>query len=114
MFNLKDIIRMNQEIGEEGMVVNKSALEYALDRIHREKSWIRQSAMLIRSIVCDHAFHEGNKRTAFILFTSMSELNKWDYDPARLAKTIHDISRKNIVDIGKIERMLENAIRKDA
>jgi hypothetical protein len=44
----------------------------------------------------------------------MSELNKWDYDPARLAKTIHDISRKNIVDIGKIERMLENAIRKDA
>jgi len=101
---------MNIEIGEEGMLVNKSALEFALDRIHREKSWVRQTAMVIRAIVCDHAFHEGNKRTAFTFFAAMCELNSNKYDPAILTKTIHSISRKNVVDIGKIERMLENAI----
>jgi len=110
MYNIKDIIRMNQEIGEDGMLVNKSALEFALDRIHSEKSWIRQSAMIIRAIVSDHAFHEGNKRTAFVFFATMCELNSRVYDPAILTKTIHSISRNAIVNIGKIERLLENAI----
>jgi len=110
MYNIKDIISVNQGIGEDGILINKSGLEFALDRVHKEKSWIRQSALIIRAIACDHAFHEGNKRTAFTFFAMMCELNSWEYDPAILTKTIHNISRKNIVDIGKIERLLENVI----
>ncbi len=110
MYNIKDIIRMNQEIGEDGMLVNKSALEFALDRVQREKSWVRQAAMVIRAIVCDRAFHDGNKRTAFTLFATVCELNSSRYDPAVVTRAIHAIARKSIVNIGQIERLLENAI----
>ena len=114
MYNLKDIIRMNQDIGENGVLLNKSGLDFALDRINKEKSWLRQSALIIRAIISDHAFHDGNKRTAFIFFTIMCELHHYEYNPNILVKSIHSISKKNIVNIGKIERLLKNAtIRKN-
>ena len=113
MYNIKDIIRMNQEIGEEGLLTNKSGLEFALDRIHKEKSWIRQCTLIIRAIITDHAFTHGNKRTAFVFFTTLCQLNEYSYNPELLAKTIHKISRQRIVDIGKIERLLEHGITRE-
>jgi len=110
MYNIKDIIRINQDIGEDGILVNKSALEFALDRVHREKDWMRQSALIIRAIICDHAFQEGNKRTAFTFIAAMCELHSTEYDPAKLTKSIHAISRKAIANIGTIERLIENGI----
>ena len=112
MYNIKDIIRMNQEIGEDGLLLNRSVLEFALDRINKEKSWLRQSAFIIRAIICDHAFHEGNKRTAYIFIAAMFEMHNYEYDGATLVRSIHAISRENIVDITRIERLLQNAIDK--
>ena len=110
MYNLKDIIRINQEIGEEGNLANRSALEFALDRIHKEKSWLRQAAFIERALLCDHAFQDGNKRTAFAIFALMTRLGKWECDQEMLLKSVHIIARKSITSISKIERLLKNAL----
>jgi prophage maintenance system killer protein len=111
-YNIKDIIRINQEIGETGHILNKSGLDFALDRINKEKSWLRQAALLIRAIISDRAFEDGNKRTAYTLFAAIAEEERKEYEPTKLVKIIHTISRKNVVDIGKIERMLKNAAKR--
>ena len=110
VYNLKDIIRLNQEIGENGHLIKRSGNEFELDRIHKEKSWLRQAAMIVRALICDHAFQDGNKRTALMFAIGMFEIEGWEYDPQILVNSVHAVSRKNIVDISKIERLLKNAL----
>ncbi|MFC1697991.1 hypothetical protein ACFL1H_06635, partial [Nanoarchaeota archaeon] len=66
MINKKDIIRINQEIGETGELSNESSLDFALHMIKHKKSWLYELSYLIRSILVDHVFKDGNKRTALV------------------------------------------------
>lgn len=110
MLTKKDIIRINQEIGEEGQFNNESSLEYALSMIKHKKSWLYELSFVVRSLLVDHVFKDGNKRTALIIMITYIEDENLEHDKEKLSKTILDISRKNINDINKIQRLIKSAI----
>ena len=56
LLNKKDVIRINQEIGENGHFQNESSLDLALSIIRQKKSWLQELCYLIRSMLVDHCF----------------------------------------------------------
>ena len=58
---------MNQEIGESGTLHNENSLDFAFSIIRRKKSWLYELSYLIRSLLVDHVFEDGNKRTAMVV-----------------------------------------------
>ncbi|MDD3175312.1 MAG: Fic family protein [Candidatus Nanoarchaeia archaeon] len=107
VYNLKDLIRINQEIGETGNLRDTSSISFALDILKSKKSWLYELSYLVRSLIVDHPFYDGNKRTAYILCTLYFENNHLEYDDFELIKSLKKIASKNIIDINKIERLLK-------
>lgn len=108
--NKKDIIRINQEIGENGSFSNESSLDFALSIIKRKKSWLYELSYLIRSLLVDHAFEDGNKRTAMIILVTYLKNKDLEYDKDKIIKVFWNISKKNITDINKIMRLIKGII----
>ncbi len=108
--NKKDLIGINQEIGESGHFQNESSLDFALSIIKQKKSWLQELSYLIRCMLVDHCFSDGNKRTSFVLILLYFDDKGLSYDKDRLIKIIWTISKKNISDINKIMRMIKNAV----
>lgn len=106
--NKKDIIRLNQEIGEEGELTNPSSLDYAIDRIRDRRDWLLELGYLVRSLVIDHAFKEGNKRTALALVLVYFEDKGIKYDEQKMVRIIAKIAAKNITNIAKIARLIKS------
>ncbi len=106
VYNLKDLIRINQEIGEQGLVRNESSITFALGMLKKKKSWLYELSYLVRSIVVDHVFEDGNKRTAYVLGTLYFQDNEKKYDDQKLVENILLIAKKSIVDINKVGRLL--------
>lgn len=105
----KDIIRINQEIGESGEMQNESSLDFALSTMKHRKSWLYELSYMARCLLADHAFMDGNKRTALVLIITCFKEQNIGYDKDALVKTIWEISKKNIADINKIARMIKDA-----
>ena len=64
----------------------------------------------MRSLLTDHAFVEGNKRTALALVLTYYEEKEIEYDKEAIAKVILQISKKKEKDVNKIMRMIKSAI----
>ncbi|MAF35363.1 hypothetical protein CMO91_05985 [Candidatus Woesearchaeota archaeon] len=107
--SVKDILSINQQF-DRGSVVNKGSLEYALKQANQTKSWLKACALLVRAVLIDHVFEEGNKRTAAGIMVAFFEQQQLTYDPELVAKTITDILMKNITSITQIERRITHAI----
>ncbi len=105
----KDIIAINKKF-DKGTVINESSLDFALNQANQSKSWIKSCAILVRAVLIDHVFEEGNKRTAAGIITAFFEENNINYDPEKLAKSIASILTKNTTNIIKIEEEILNAI----
>ncbi len=110
LLNKKDIIGINREIGCNGEFSNESGLEFALSIIKQKKSWLYELSCLVRSLLVDHTFQDGNKRTAAAIITTFLEQKNLNYDKERIIKVILQISKKNINDINKIMRLTKNVI----
>jgi len=95
----------------EGTTVNPGSLDYAVNTQARSRNWLRTAAVFCRSIMIDHAFADGNKRTTLMVVIGIMELNKIDYDPERLLKAIQLIAKKNMHNTRQIERYLKDGIR---
>lgn len=108
--NKKDLIRINQEIGENGNFHNEGTLDFTLSIIKQKKSWLYELSYLVRSLLVDHVFEDGNKRTAMVLATTYLEDKKIEYDQDRLLKVFWNISKKSITDINKITRLIKSVI----
>ena len=108
MLNKKDIIKINKEIGGHGQLSNENSLEYALSAT--KKSWLYKLSFIVKSLLTDHAFKDGNKRTALIIIITYIEDKNLEYDKEKISKTILAISDKNINDINKIQRLIKSAI----
>ena len=106
MYNLKDLQRMNQEAGETGQLRNESSIQFALGIIRQKKSWLYELSYLVRSLLIDHPFVDGNKRTAYLLCTLYFEDHGKDYTDQQLVETILQITKKNTADINSIARRL--------
>ncbi len=109
MFSVQDVIEVNKEF-DKGKIVNGGSLEFALSSIKNTKDWITQLAYLIRSIVLDHVFEEGNKRTAVALIIAYAEAHKRAYDLTKIDKIIVKMIQKKITDIEQIRRLIKDAV----
>ena len=105
----KDIIAINQKF-DKGQIVNGSSLEYAIYHANKTKSWSRACAVLVRAVLIDHVFEEGNKRTAAAIITGFFENNNLRYEPEKVARCIANILTDNITNLIKIEKVILYAI----
>jgi len=106
--NKKDIIRINQEFSD-GSLQNESSLDYAISTLKYRKSWLYELSQLVRALLLDHTFRDGNKRTALALLLLYLEEKNIRYDEERLLKTIEKITRKNINNINRIMELIKDA-----
>ena len=97
LINKKDIIAINQEIGENGLFQNESSLDFALSIIKQKRAWLYELSYLVRSLLVDHVFQDGNKRTAFyIILKCLKSINKTFTGRHKdLAYKIVDIAKSN-------------------
>ena len=109
MFYSNEIININKKFAK-GTVINKSSLEFAFSSI-KAKTWIDQIAYLVRAILIDRVFEDGNKQTAASIIIAYYTEFGIGFDPQKLAQVIIKITSKNINDINKIKRMIKNVVR---
>jgi prophage maintenance system killer protein len=129
MINKKDLIAINQEVGSNGKFYNEDSIDFALSIAKQNKSWLYELSYMVRSLLVDHCFEDGNKRTAIIVIMTYFENNDLDCDKDKLIKIVWNIDKKNITDmsvnrkaisehaqklevfdINKLMRMIKNAI----
>ena len=110
MITKQDVVKLNKQF-DRGVIVNNIPLEFALSQSNKTKDWIKSSAYILRAILIDYVFEEGNKRTASAFIMSMMEKMKIAYNPYEVDRIIIEIILKNITDINKIRRLIKNATR---
>lgn len=109
MLTISDIVEINKSF-DNGKLINRSSLDFALSSVRKTKDWVTQLAYLVRSIVLDHVFEEGNKRTAVAVIIAYMKVHKKGYDITKVDEVIVKIIRKQTHDIAQIRRLLKNAI----
>ncbi len=106
----EDLIRVNHGFG--GNLRSDSGLDYAFDMQHHKKLGVyKKLAYLLRAILVDHPFSDGNKRTAMFVCLSFAEEHKKHVDNNLLLYQVVSIARKNITEIRNIEWRIKNAVR---
>jgi len=105
----EDMLRINKGFG--GELRNDSSIDYALDIQNSKKLGIyKKLAYLMRAILVDHPFTDGNKRTAAYIALKFANEHKKQINNDLLVHQIIAIAKENITDIRQIERRLKNAI----
>lgn len=106
----KELLRINKGFG--GNLRSDSSLDYALDKFNNKKLGIyKKLAYLLRAILVDHPFSDGNKRTATYFVLKFAHENKKQVDMELLLLQVISIAKNNVSDIRKIERRIKNAIK---
>ncbi len=108
--NEKTIIALNQEIGQNGELSNQSSLDFALSMVKHKKSWLYELSYLLRSILVDHVFEDGNKRTALALIITYFDYKELNFDKDRIIFIVHTIAKKNVKSVTKIARLIKSVI----
>ncbi|HLC75357.1 MAG TPA: hypothetical protein VJH88_05915 [Candidatus Nanoarchaeia archaeon] len=109
MLSKKDIVEINKEF-HGGQVVNGSSLEYALDTTRRSKNWLKAASMICRSVLIDHVFEDGNKRTAAAVIMTYIDMQELKYNKDKVNRIIINMLKNNTTDIRKIERLIKDVI----
>jgi len=106
----ENLLRINQGFG--GNIRSGSSIDYAID-MQKEKriGEYKKLAYLLRAVLVDHPFSDGNKRTAMFIALAFAEENKKQVDRELLLHHIVSIAKQNITDIRNIEWRLKNAVR---
>ena len=107
MLSKKDVIGANR-LFHTGKLSNESRLDFALSRIHRSRNWLKTAAILSRSILINHVFEDGNKRTAASIIATIMELNNVPYTLEKIDQAVLAIAKKNQTSVTKIEKVISN------
>ena len=106
----EDLLRINKGFG--GDLRNDSSLDYAIDMQQNSKlGEYKKLAYLLRAILVDHPFSDGNKRTAFFLAMAFADENKKEVDKDILTHQIVSITKHNETDIRNIEQRFRSCIK---
>ena len=110
IINKQDLLRINKGFG--GNIRSGSSIDFAFERLSDSRLGdYKKLAYLIRAILVDHPFSDGNKRTAtFVCLAFANKTNK-RADRELLLHHIISIAKKNISEIRNIEWRLKNAIK---
>jgi prophage maintenance system killer protein len=103
--NVKNIIRQNRKFG--GSLLNKSNLEYDIEKANKEKNIYRSNAYVVRAMASGHSFLDGNKRTAAEILVRRSGKEGIKFDSKKVSKGMVDIAKKNISNINEIEKQIK-------
>ena len=106
----KRIIRLNKKFG--GSLLNQNSLDFSVDKSNKEKNIYKSNAYLIRGIIVDHSFLDGNKRTAMTIVSERFSKHKIKCDKEKLTKGFINIAKKNVNSIDKISRRLKKWCKK--
>ena len=105
---IEELITVNKRFST-GTVMNGASLKFAESAIKRTKNWQEQVAYILRAIIVDHPFEDGNKRTAAAYLTGLLETYKIPYDPFKIDKLVLTLA-KGTKSIDNIRRMVKNAM----
>jgi prophage maintenance system killer protein len=106
----EDLLRINKGFG--GNLRNSSSLDYAFSVQKNNKIGIyKKLAFMLRAILVDHPFSDGNKRTAMFSALAFASENKKQVDTELLLHHIVSIAKNNITDIRNISDRMKTAIR---
>lgn len=105
----ENIIRIGKGFG--GELRNDASIDFAIDKQSNSKlGEYKKLAYLIRALVIDHPFTDGNKKTAaYVVFTFAEQFNK-QVDLELIKEQMISIAAKNINSIRAIEERLRNVI----
>jgi prophage maintenance system killer protein len=105
----KDIIALNADL-DTGRVVNSSSLDYAIATMRKNKNWRKACALIVRAILIDHVFEDGNKRTASAVIAIYLEMNGFDFNQDKVNQVVVKVLKNNITNTETIERLIHDAI----
>ena len=105
MIHIDKIIKINKKHG--GNLINKSQLDFAIDKANREEDIYKSNAYLLRAIVVDHPFLDGNKKTATEVILERFSKNKIKCNEKEFSRGIVNIAKSNETSIEKISRRLK-------
>ena len=106
----EEVLRINAGFG--GSLRNDASLDFALEKQKEAKlGEFKKLAYLMRAILVDHPFSDGNKRTAMYFALKFTEGSNMQADRELLLHQIVSIAKNNITEIKNIEWRLKNAIR---
>ena len=106
----EELLRINKGFG--GEMRNDASIDYALDIQNNKKLGIyKKLAHLMRAVLVDHPFTDGNKRTAAYIALKFANEHKKQANNELLLHHIIAIAKDNITDIRQIEWRMKNAIR---
>lgn len=108
----KDLLRINHGFG--GNLRSDSSLDFAFEKLEDKKLGdYKKLSYLLRAILVDHPFSDGNKRTATFVALAFTEKNNKKVDADLLQHHIISIAKNNIQEIRNIEWRIKNAIKWD-
>ena len=106
----KDIVRIAK--GFDGNLRNESSLDFALEKQQEKKlGEYKKLAYLLRAILVDHPFSDGNKKTAMFVAFAFAEEQGKQVDEELLKHHLLSIASRNIIEIRRIEERMKNAIK---
>ncbi len=106
----EELIRINRGFG--GGLRNDASLDFAIDKQEdRKLGDFKKLAYLMRAILVDHPFSDGNERTAMYFALKFTEGTSMQADRELLIHQIVSIAKNNINEIKNIKWRLKNAIR---
>ncbi|HIJ13595.1 TPA: hypothetical protein HA371_02535 [Candidatus Woesearchaeota archaeon] len=105
----EDIVRIGKGFG--GELRNDASIEFALEKQTNLKlGEYKKLAYLIRAIVIDHLFTDGNKKTAaYVIFVFAEQFSK-QVDLELIKEQMISIASNNVNSIRAIEERLKNVI----
>lgn len=106
----EDLLRVN--LGFGGEVRNDSSLDFALEKQEGSKlGAYKKLAYLLRAILVDHQFLDGNKRTATFLCMAFANEENLQVDNELLVRQIASIAKNNLSEIRSIADRIKTAIK---
>jgi len=110
---VSDIVKISQHF--KGGLRSEAGLDAALIAGGR-RGVFRRIAYLWRALLLSYPLVEGDRRTALVVAFIIFEKNRmalWDGQKKRLVSALLKVSKENISDIGRIERLVRYAVEGD-
>ncbi len=108
MLTRKDVIRINQQFSN-GRIMNENSLDFVLTQTSRSPYWFKTMCLLARTIILDHVFEDGNKRTGAAIIMAYLDMNNYHYNPDQISQIAIRIAKSHIRDTVKIGVLIKNA-----
>lgn len=109
IINKEDLLRINKGFG--GNLRNDSSLDFAFEKMKNKRLGnYKKLSYLMRAILVDHPFSDGNKRTATFVCLAFANKQNKQINRELLVHHIVSIAKKNVNEIKNIEWRLKNAI----